>query len=166
MAFCVLAASGLGVLAHQAKPYSAWAGAVALAGFVAVLAGYSQQIAALNQTPRKTVYTDVGRWVNQHTEPNASLGYIEIGWIGYYSRRRIIDQLGLVNPGIAEASTQRKDFMFAFRKLRPDYIVYNPAFDPWMDPLGYKEWLHKNYAPVQSFHVEGSPTLTIYHKRA
>jgi len=93
-------------------------------------------------------YESLGRWFAQHTPARASVGYLEIGIMGYHARRTVIDPLGLVNPSVAPHVAQR-DFLWAYREYRPDYIVYNPVFFPEL--LGIvrdQPWFKAEYQPV------------------
>jgi hypothetical protein len=49
------------------------------------------------------VLQQIAAWVKNHTEKDASVATIDIGIIGYFSDRRIIDVTGLVNPDIVHA---------------------------------------------------------------
>src|SRR5205085_11720279 len=40
----------------------------------------------------------VGMWLNTHASPEAAVAVKDIGYIGYYSKRRILDLAGLVSP--------------------------------------------------------------------
>ena len=63
------------------------------------------------------------------TPPDATVGYIEIGLVGYHARRRMVDPFGLVTPGVAEAIA-RRDFLHAYRTHRPDVILHQPGYFP------------------------------------
>ena len=44
----------------------------------------------------------VGRWLGENTPPDAVVATHDIGAIAYYSRRRVIDMVGLVRPEVIE----------------------------------------------------------------
>ena len=44
----------------------------------------------------------VGQWLGEHTPPDAVVATHDIGAIAYYSRRRVIDMVGLVRPEVIE----------------------------------------------------------------
>jgi hypothetical protein len=112
-------------------------------------------------------YTRLGQWFAANAPAGASIGYLEIGILGYYSQRPIIDPLGLVNSGVAPHVAQR-DFLWAYRQHRPAYIVYHPLFFPEL--LGImrdQPWFKAEYAPVaqlESGYGADIP-LTIYKKQ-
>lgn len=69
-----------------------------------------------------------GRWFETHAAPQASIATPDIGALGYYSRRRIVDLAGLVTPAMLPAlrreppETAIANFRFA-EFSRPDYLV-------------------------------------------
>jgi len=78
--------------------------------------------ANLNNAHGQTEYITIGKWIETNTEPNAKIACIEIGHIGWYSKRYIIDILGLVNPYNAEFIGKRK-FDEWLKYYTPDYIL-------------------------------------------
>jgi hypothetical protein len=69
-----------------------------------------------------------GRWFGQHTEPSALIATPEVGAIGYYSRRRVLDLHGVVTPSmireLQRESSAEVIASFGFAAVaRPDYLV-------------------------------------------
>lgn len=71
----------------------------------------------VNQT-----YVDMGEWLHENTAETASVAMVEIGAIGWYSHRTIIDILGLVNLHNAGYLGERR-FMHWLLHYQPDYII-------------------------------------------
>jgi hypothetical protein len=67
-------------------------------------------------------YPAAGQWIAAHTAPGASVAAAEIGTLGWYSKRPIVDILGLVTPGNAEA-VARRDLKSWLERSRPSYIL-------------------------------------------
>jgi hypothetical protein len=88
--------------------------------------------AARLPSPIERAYANLGRWIDANTPASATIGYMEIGIVGFYAKRTLIDALGLVNPGVAEHVAQR-DVWWAFRHHRPDYIIIlmDVPEEPW-----------------------------------
>ncbi len=69
-----------------------------------------------------------GRWFERHTARDAVIATPDIGAIGYFSRRRVVDLAGLVTPAMvphlmrAEPESTVANFDFATFS-RPDYLV-------------------------------------------
>jgi hypothetical protein len=110
-------------------------------------------------------YADIGRWLARDTPPSATVGYLEIGIIGYYAQRAMIDPLGLVNPGVSPHVAQR-DFLYAYRTHRPDVIVHNPAFlAEYLGPLLNEPWFQTEYERVTTLPSGRDEPVTIYRRR-
>jgi arabinofuranosyltransferase len=69
-----------------------------------------------------------GKWFAEHTDKNVSIAAPDIGAIGYYSNRRVVDLVGLVTPAIVPllerepAADLVANFSFA-SVARPDYLI-------------------------------------------
>jgi hypothetical protein len=78
---------------------------------VAVMAGagilglqcFATQLRPMIDVQRQAVYPRIGVWLANNTPPEASVAMVEVGIIGYYSERRVVDILGLVSPKNAES---------------------------------------------------------------
>jgi hypothetical protein len=92
-----------------------------------------------------------GRWFDRHAAPDAVIATPDIGAIGYYGRRRVVDLAGLVTPAmvpfLARAEPESTVARFDFASFsRPDYLVDRAperyrllAGSPWgacLTPLG------------------------------
>ncbi|MFB3854945.1 MAG: hypothetical protein ACE148_14130 [Vicinamibacterales bacterium] len=111
--------------------------------------------------PRERAYNELGAWLAANTAPDSSVAYLEIGRLGYYSRRRIVDLMGLVTPGVAEHVAQQ-DTLWAIYEYKPDYYVTNSVFT-WAGTVVDEPWFPAAYEPVKVF--PGAEVLTVYRKR-
>jgi hypothetical protein len=69
-----------------------------------------------------------GHWFGEHTPPGATIAAPDIGAIGYYSNRRVLDLAGLVTPAMVPVLEHElpEDVVarFSFTRVgRPDYLV-------------------------------------------
>lgn len=67
-----------------------------------------------------------GRWLNQNTPPTALIGCYDVGAIAYYSRRPVLDLVGLNNPEVIpliDPNERPRVNRAAIMKYRPDYLV-------------------------------------------
>jgi arabinofuranosyltransferase len=70
----------------------------------------------------------IGKWARENTPAEATLAVPDIGAVGYYSERTVIDLSGLVTPVMIEAQEGQtldefvQSFGFA-RVSRPDYLI-------------------------------------------
>jgi arabinofuranosyltransferase len=75
-------------------------------------------------------YQAAGEWLRAHTSPDASVGALEVGVLGYYAQRRMIDFAGLLQPQVALRLTPDTTYddaaIWAIQHFQPDYIVFRP----------------------------------------
>jgi hypothetical protein len=69
-----------------------------------------------------------GRWFGGHTAPDAVIATPDIGAIGYFSDRRVVDLAGLITPAMVPHLMREspEDVVAGFRFAtfsRPDYLV-------------------------------------------
>jgi hypothetical protein len=83
---------------------------------------------------RARIYREVGVWLAENTPPDASVGALEVGIIGYYARRRMVDFAGLIQPEVAQQmrseTTYQDTAIWAVQTYHPDYLVLNPQWFP------------------------------------
>jgi len=81
-----------------------------------------------HETPtRLELYPDTGRWLRQHLPPDATVGTLEVGLIGYYAHRNVVDFAGLLQPDAATEADHSKGLdgiaAEAFSRYRPDFVA-------------------------------------------
>ncbi|GAB4523976.1 MAG: hypothetical protein Fur0018_07160 [Anaerolineales bacterium] len=83
---------------------------------------------------RLSAYRAAGVWLRENTPPDASVGMLEVGIIGYYARRTVIDFAGLLQPDVAarmRAETTYDDTaLWALRRYHPDYVLLHDGAFP------------------------------------
>jgi hypothetical protein len=89
---------------------------------------------------RYKVFHSVGQWLATNTPPGASVGALEIGVIGYYAGRPVVDFAGLVQPEVAPqllgSSSYEGAAQWAMERYRPDYLVLREKLFPELE-AGY-----------------------------
>ncbi len=103
-----------------------------------------------SQSPdaRYPIYRAIGVWLSANTAPAASVGVLEVGIIGYYAQRRMIDFAGLLQPDVAAQMKAETTFddtaLWAAQQYQPTYIVQfdgdflrlqNEFIDPYCQPV-------------------------------
>ncbi len=144
-ALVVLMGLGLAAIERLVSAFLAgWKGGRPQAGQVLaclVCAGLALgQLAFLVQLPadaRTAVYRQAGEWLSVHTEPSAGVGALEVGVIGYYAQRRMIDFAGLIQPEIAAQLGKQGSYaaaaLWATQQYRPDYLVLQDRLFPGLE---------------------------------
>ena len=115
--------------------------------------------------PGYILYRPVGEWINKNTPRDSTVGGLQIGIMGYYSQRTIIDFAGLIEPDIARCGGREyTDWgKWAIKKYDPDYV----AMDfPWGNPIVKETWFIKEYLPIKQFSFPNTWSVTIYRKIA
>lgn len=112
-------------------------------------------------------YRPVGEWLAANTPLTATVGVTEVGIMGYYSQRPMLDFLGLLDADVSEA-LGRRDMAWGVYARQPDYMALssvNPAFayDAYVD-----QWFQDNYTPVSAVPASGfwGGDMTIYRRNA
>jgi hypothetical protein len=110
-------------------------------------------------------YRAIGAWLQANTPPDAVVGALEVGIIGYYAERPIIDFAGLIQPDIAlqigPTSGYAEAARWAIAQYRPDYLVLHDSALP-LAVVAPDGAAHCSEQAV--FQAERYPTpLRIYH---
>lgn len=71
---------------------------------------------------RREIYAKTGSWIRANTSPDAVIGLDEMGIVGYYADRKVIDLWGLACPEMGSEATQY-DLGYLVRTFRPEYII-------------------------------------------
>jgi len=138
--------------------------ALLLAGLTAPLVSGLAPM-AWRSDPRLGPYRRAGEWLAAHTPPEASVGALEVGIIGYYAERPMVDFAGLIQPQIARrlaaAGTYQGSAEWAIRTYRPDYVVLYPEAFPGL--VAGQEF-RSAYVPTRTFASQESWWLTVYRR--
>lgn len=135
--------------------FSSYIGSFLLAPIILLLVELS-----LTTTPFKKIkeyrlahdYRNVALQIAEHTPPSAVVAATEIGYIGYYSGRTILDMHGLLSSN-ALPFIKRGEIDWWFVNNEPEIIIAHRS--PWYGEPGTKEWpessndiFKKNYKKV------------------
>ena len=100
---------------------------------------------------RIEIYRAVGDWLAINTPPEATVGVLEVGIIGYYAGRSMIDFAGLLQPLTSqqiESDTTWEDLaIWAIGYYQPEYLV---LYSDWISSLE-ESYLNYHCQRLQSF---------------
>jgi hypothetical protein len=114
-------------------------------------------VAATPVGPPRPGYVAAARWLRS-TATSATVASAEIGILGWYSGRTMVDYDGLLNAATIPA-LQRGDLTWWVDALKPDYwMVRHPAFLEDV-PVLTAPWFHQVFARVYS-----NAEVTIYRR--
>lgn len=147
-AFVALVALGIDYVAHAAahplqhithRSARLITGGIAAAVLVALVTAYAARLPSVRAAGagREAVYRRAGTWLRDNTPPDASAGTLEVGIIGYYAGRTMIDFAGLLQPDVARIlgpnSTYDDAALYANERYRPDYLVLQRGVLPKLE---------------------------------
>ena len=74
-------------------------------------------------------YQQVSDWLNEHATNEQSLATREIGYLGYFTEMKIIDQFGLVTPGIFPLVNEGPEatLLYTLHNYNPDFVLIDPS---------------------------------------
>ena len=110
-----------------------------LALLLLFVSAQAYDLGQLRQRPdnRLVIYPVVGEWLRDHTPPQASVGTLEVGLIGYYSQRKMIDFAGLIQPQVSNQLTIHATYedaaLWAVERYHPDYLVLQENLFPRLE---------------------------------
>lgn len=88
--------------------------------------GYLEQVRTAPDG-RYVVYREIGEWLQAYTDPEDKVGALEVGILGYYSGRHMIDFAGLIQPEVAIQLSQQDGYenaaLWAIKNYQPEYLV-------------------------------------------
>ena len=149
----------------KARPRTLVAGGAAallLALLLGLLYPLSAEIIGEHPDWKAIAYPPTARWIAQNTNASATLATIDIGHLGYWSHRRIIDIVGLAQPDVATHIAQG-DFGYAIRHYQPDLILLGYL---WLGEVQSAAWFQEMYAPRQIFQFQGlEQPLLLFSRR-
>jgi hypothetical protein len=166
----IIAVTGLGVQWLYDRLSATWRGRWQRGGLVIVLLilmlwpqTQGVQWLSTHNDNRFRIYRDVGMWLNENTSPEASVGTLEVGIIGYYARRRMIGFAGLLQPDVASqmqyGSTYQDTARWAIEEYAPDYLVLGAGWFPGLIDGMISEYCEVNETFSESDYVG---TLLVY----
>ncbi len=164
---CLGAGMGLDKICRSfPKPWGYLAISLLLIVFltIGIKIAYQDRDADASCRGRAGFYQAAGLWLKNHTPENAKVAASEVGILGYYSQRQIVDRVGLVTAGVAQ-SRKIKDDSWDLRYYRPDYYVRFDPIDPDADFIILESWWNKAYSPLVKIRISDSnDTLVIFSK--
>ena len=80
------------------------------------------------------MHVEMARWIAEHTPTDAVVASHDVGALGYFSRRRVVDTAGLITPEVLDylrpGASADDGVLEYLREVRPDYLVIMPTWYP------------------------------------
>ena len=95
------------------------------------------------------IYKGIGLWLLENTQPKDTVCATDIGYMGYYSGRYILDQDGLVSPQ-AIPFIKNRNRLGLLKRHKPAYFV-SGFYGPYFSQVIESEWFRNNYKEQTTF---------------
>ncbi len=123
----------------------------------------SQATIAQHPDWKAQVYPQVGRWLAENTNASANFATIDIGHIGYWSGRPIVDIVGLAQPDVAP-QIAAGDFGYAIRHYQPDMVILGYS---WLPEVQASVRFQADYIPRTYLRFEAiEEPMVVFSRRA
>jgi len=113
-----------------------------------------------NPDQRYLPYRQIGEWLAQNTPLDASVGTLEIGIIGYFSNRTIVDFAGLIQPQVAAQMSPNTTYadtaLWAVEYYHPSYLVLHDGLFPDLEEtyvFKYCQYILSFQGPIQLLEI-------------
>jgi len=112
------------------------------AGMILIVVILAANLGGLSSMPGKAdvrypIYRAAGDWLRENTDEDASVGALEVGIIGYFAKRKMVDFAGLIQPDVAQSlepeDTYEDAALFALNRYSPDYLVLHEEYFPTLE---------------------------------
>jgi arabinofuranosyltransferase len=106
----------------------------------------------------QTEMVDIAKWVAQHTEPDALIAAHDIGALGYFGDRRLLDLAGLVSPEVIPIIRNQPALADYITRRGASYLVTFPGWYPEL--VSWARPVHRSggiYSPAA-----GGENMTVY----
>lgn len=162
----VLAAAGAApLLAREGARLLGAAGGVLTAVAMLFSAGHAVQLTAADVQTINCTQVDAGLWLREHTPPRAVVATHDVGAIGYFSGRPLVDITGLVDPEVVPVAHDEAALR-AYLVRR--HVAYLAIYSNWFPALSRLSRDLAGHAIYQTcggrpmYDADGARYLTIY----
>lgn len=161
----LLSPGGGGGRVKEGRGYVQWAVGLALLAGVLVALPPAASRYGWGVQNIEAMQVHLGRWVERHTPPTARLALNDVGAITYFSRREIVDVMGLVTPAIIRFRREGEAGVLRYlERTCPDYLIVFPAWFPTISAMtDHFEPVYRVRLPHNT--VAGADELVVYEAR-
>jgi hypothetical protein len=157
----VVAVVGLSRLVGQWRRRGRWAAMVylllAAAWIWPASFRYADAVREIN-----AMQVHLGRWVERNLPKNARLALNDVGAIAYFSRREVMDLMGLVTPEVIPYRKAGEAGALRFlEKQCPDYLIIFPSWFPALSAMAGR-FTPLYHVKLEQNHVVGANEMVVY----
>jgi len=111
----------------------------------------------------REMHVELGRWIGERSAPTELVAANDIGAIGFYSDRSVLDTVGLVEPELVEHLLSRGSALEYLDALAPEWIVVFPNWLPGLDERSEYRVVHR--VQLERNAVAGASQMVVYRRR-
>lgn len=101
-------------------------------------------------------YRAIAAWLRSSTPPSARVAIPEVGYVGYFSDRRVLDLAGLCSPEVIPY-LRRRAYEAVVQDFRPEYVVLTTeGHRPLHNTISQSAWFRSHYVVRAQFPYRGS----------
>jgi hypothetical protein len=101
-------------------------------------------------------YRAIAQWLRESTAPTARVGIPEVGYVGFFSDRRVLDLAGLCSPEVIPYLRKRA-YEAVVQDFRPDYMVLTTErHRPIHNAISNSPWFRAHYVERARFPYRGN----------
>lgn len=106
----------------------------------------------------ETEMVNPAKWIAEHTDNGALIAAHDIGALGYYGQRQILDLAGLVSPEVIPIIRDEVELANYIQDQEADYLMTFPGWYPYLSAIGIPVYQSDgNFSPD-----DGGENMQIY----
>ena len=106
---------------------------------------------------------EVAKWLRDNTPPGSLVAAHDIGAIGYWAQRPLVDLAGLVTPEVIPFIRDEESLLAYLEARRPDYLVTFPSWYPHLTSDPRLQLLYTTSSPWTR--AAGGENMAVYRCR-
>jgi hypothetical protein len=106
----------------------------------------------------ETEMVQTALWVEENTPEDAIVAVHDIGAIGYFTNRQIIDLAGLITPEVVPIIREEALLEAYLNKNNIDYLIIFPGWYPYLSSKGVEIYTTKSFHSLRA----GGQNMTVY----
>jgi hypothetical protein len=126
----------------------------AIAIYIGISLWFSVQMARFIKDTQVFVYDSslkqMGLWLEKNTPASSTIFLEPLGYVGFYSRRHMIDEVGLVSPQVIALKLEGYSTFALITSLEPDYAILHCD-----DAMRASDVFLARYSKIIEFHPLG-----------
>jgi hypothetical protein len=136
---------------------------VLVAAFAFHASGWPEQVREIkkSQVWTDTHHGEIGRRLAKNSPADAVVAVDNIGYIGYFSGRRILDMTGLIQKEVRDGIARTGNRRYAIETFKPGWLAIQdrgatPKYTPssaWLEEHGYRPVFVVPYSPTAAYRV-------------